>query len=276
MLMDGIELLPGARIENASVAYGTTFPSADVGELFFRTTDSILYVYTGTFWDKTSGIPNAENKSSATIRAELTSTNVTNALGFTPMSNSYFPAWSSISEKPTTIAGYGITNAYTKIEIDNTIAGLGSPAWSNVTGKPTLIGSSGITDVYTKTEVNTNITNAVASVSGAGQTVRNTTAGTLATTITPVRMYPSANMTLVNVSASVSTASTGADIKVDIKKNGVSILAGNLITITAGSFKSAVIANTTQITTSDYITVHITQVGSGLAGADLVTSIYFI
>jgi hypothetical protein len=111
MLMDGIELAAGATILNASVAFGTTFPDADKGELFFRTTDSILYVYNGTVWDRLSGIPNVENKSSATIRSEITSLNVSTALGYTPLSNSYSPAWSSITGKPTTILGYGIVDA---------------------------------------------------------------------------------------------------------------------------------------------------------------------
>jgi hypothetical protein len=379
MLMDGIELAAGAKIQNASVDFGTTFPTADLAELFFRTSDSTLYVYTGTVWDRVSGIPNVENKSSATIRSEITSANVTTALGYTPLPNSYTPAWSAISGKPTlignsgitdvynktqvdsaiaavgsptwatvagkpttiagyaitdaytktqvdsaissatptwssltgkpttiagfgitdaytktyidnafsalgapswasitgkptTIAGYGITNAYTKTEVDSAIAVSGAPAWNNITGKPTLIANSGITDVYSKTQVDS----AISSASGSGQTIRNTTPGVLTTLVSPVRLYPSATMTLISVMASVSTASTGADIKVDIRKNGTSILGGNLLTITLGTFKSSVIANTTQITTSDYITIHVTQVGSIIAGADLVTSIYFV
>lgn len=34
------------------------------------------------------------------------------------------PAWSSISSKPTTISGYGITDAYTKTEVDTVISGI--------------------------------------------------------------------------------------------------------------------------------------------------------
>ena len=164
MLMDGLSLLPGARIENAAITSGSTFPSADVGELFFRTTDNILYVYNGTTWNKVSG----------------------------------------------------------------------------------------------------------------GQTVRNTMTGTLSTAATPVRMYPTTDMSVVSLTCTVSTAPAGADLLVDIRKNGVTILVGGFITIPAGSFKSSIVANSTAITTNDYITVHVVQVGSATAGADLVTSIYFV
>lgn len=272
MLFDGIEMASGTTIQNVSVAYGTTFPTASLGELFFRTTDSILYVYTGTGWDKASGIPDVENKSSATIRSEITSLNVSDALGYVPLPESYAPVWTSIIAKPTTISGYGITNAYTKIEVDSAISAASVVPWANITGKPTLIANSGITDVYSKTEVNS----AISASSSGGQTIRNTTPGVLTTAISPVRLYPSATMTLINVSASVTTSSTGADIKVDIRKNGTSILAGNLLTISIGSFKSAIIANTTQITSSDYITIHVTQVGTVVPGSDLVTSIYYV
>lgn len=65
------------------------------------------------------GLGNAENKSSATIREEITSLNVTTALGFTPYAatnpNGYISVsnvtWTNLSGKPTTLSGYGITDA---------------------------------------------------------------------------------------------------------------------------------------------------------------------
>ena len=65
------------------------------------------------------GLDAVENKPSATIRGEITSLNVTTALGFTPY-NATNPSgfitsasliWSNLSAKPTTLAGYGITDA---------------------------------------------------------------------------------------------------------------------------------------------------------------------
>jgi hypothetical protein len=58
-------------------------------------------------------------------------------------------AWSKITSGiPTTISGYGITNAYTKTEVDNKIW-----LWSSITSTPTTISGYGITNAYTKTEV---------------------------------------------------------------------------------------------------------------------------
>lgn len=81
------------------------------------------------------GLGNVENKSSATIRGEITSANVTTALGYTPFSTLNFTksniktalgisdwalssskpsyAYSEITSKPTTVSGYGITDAVT-------------------------------------------------------------------------------------------------------------------------------------------------------------------
>lgn len=47
------------------------------------------------------GLSNVENKSSATIRGEITSGNVTGALGFVPLPNSYVPSWGVITGIPT-------------------------------------------------------------------------------------------------------------------------------------------------------------------------------
>ena len=51
------------------------------------------------------------------------------------------------ADKATTLAGYGITNAYTKTEVDS--------ALSNKADKATTLSGYGITNAYTKTEVDT-------------------------------------------------------------------------------------------------------------------------
>lgn len=50
-------------------------------------------------------------------------------------------AWASITGKPTTLAGYGITDA---------LSSSYTPAWSTITGKPTTISGYGITDSFTQ------------------------------------------------------------------------------------------------------------------------------
>ena len=124
----------------------------------------------------------------------ITSTNITNwnsAYGwgnhaglYRPVS--WVPAWTDITGKPTTISGYGITDAMstshaangitsTNITNWNSAYGWGNhaglyrpvawvPAWADVTSKPTTISGYGITDAMSTSHVangitSTNITN---------------------------------------------------------------------------------------------------------------------
>jgi hypothetical protein len=58
------------------------------------------------------------------------------------------PAFASLTGVPTTIAGFGITNAYTKTEVDTAITSA-TPSFSTLTGKPTTLSGYGITDAAT-------------------------------------------------------------------------------------------------------------------------------
>jgi hypothetical protein len=74
--IDNPSLLEGSTFSNLVVAQGTAFPvtSLDPGELFFRTDEDKLYVYTGTAWvDTTAG-------SSALTDANHIDTNALNTL----------------------------------------------------------------------------------------------------------------------------------------------------------------------------------------------------
>lgn len=84
-------------------------------------------------------------------------------------------------------------------------------------------------------------------------------------------------LTIQSVRASVGTQPTGAAIIVDVKKNGTSIFAtttANRPTI-AVSTNSAVAGtpDTTTISSTDYLTVDILQVGSTVAGGSLTVQI---
>ena len=72
--------------------------------------------------------------------------------------------FSSVSSKPTTLSGYGITDAYTKTEVDSAISAA-TPTFSSLTGKPTTLSGYGITDTYTKTEIDSAISAATPSFS---------------------------------------------------------------------------------------------------------------
>ena len=81
------------------------------------------------------------------------------------------------------------------------------------------------------------------------------------------------DITLTDVRAFVVTAPTGADLEVDILKNGVSILSTN-ITIDAGENNSENAAtppviSDTSLSKDDVISVDLIQVGSTVAGAGL-------
>ena len=70
------------------------------------------------------------------------------------------PTFATILEKPTTISGYGITDAYTKTEVNSAISAA-TPTFATILEKPTTVSGYGITDAYTKTETDTNISGAI-------------------------------------------------------------------------------------------------------------------
>ena len=86
-------------------------------------------------------------------------------------------SWSSITGTPTTISGYGITDAFdgafsSLTSKPTTIAGYGitdafDGVFASLTSKPTTIAGYGISDAYTKTEVDTEIANLIDSAPGA-------------------------------------------------------------------------------------------------------------
>jgi len=77
--------------------------------------------------------------------------------------------------------------------------------------------------------------------------------------------------------ASCGVAPTGAAIIVDINKNGTTIFTtqGNRPTIAISGFDSGLVGNmdVTSLTDGDYFTVDIDQIGSTVAGQDLVVYI---
>lgn len=79
-----------------------------------------------------------------------------------------------------------------------------------------------------------------------------------------------------SVAAAVGTAPTGAAIIVDVNKNGTTIFStqANRPTIAASGNTATVGAiGVTSLTTGDYLTVDIDQIGSSAAGQDLTVSI---
>ena len=97
------------------------------------------------------GLGNVENKSSATIRGELTSANVTNALGYTPPTSDTNTTYTlsadttnnKITLTPSSGSAQSITVPYA--------TSAGGVAWGDVTGKPSTFTPAshthGITDI---------------------------------------------------------------------------------------------------------------------------------
>lgn len=81
-----------------------------------------------------------------------------------------------------------------------------------------------------------------------------------------------ANATAITIKAYARTAPTGADLIFDINNNGVSIFAtaGDRLTIADGSNNSTVGTFTTALLADDVLEVDIDQIGSTVAGADIV------
>jgi hypothetical protein len=104
-----------------------------------------------------------------------------------------------------------------------------------------------------------------------------TKTGTLAVAGGTVRFPVDGTYTIVGTRLMVGTAPTGADLILDIKKNGSTIYSttANRPRITAGSNSGGPGAtpDITSLAAGDYLTVDVLQVGSTVAGADLTTTV---
>ena len=91
-------------------------------------------------------------------------------------------------------------------------------------------------------------------------------------------LFPAA-ANVINVSAAVNTAPTGAAIICDLNKNGVTMFTtqANRPTIADGAFSTGgvVTPDIVAVTAIDYLTVDVDQVGSGVAGSDLVVQVLY-
>lgn len=105
-----------------------------------------------------------------------------------------------------------------------------------------------------------------------------TYAGTLAVGSMVVRLHAPVAGTITNVTATVNTAPTGANLIIDIHKAGVTIFTtqANRPTIIAGNNDD--LSSTPDVTSfnaDDLFTCDIDQVGSTIAGADLIVQIRY-
>ena len=72
--------------------------------------------------------------------------------------NKIYDAVKNKADKSTTLAGYGIVDAYTVDEIDEKLQAIDVDIeWNDISNKPTTIAGYGITDAYTESEVDTKL-----------------------------------------------------------------------------------------------------------------------
>jgi hypothetical protein len=88
-----------------------------------------------------------------------------------------------------------------------------------------------------------------------------------------LRWYPTRDIYVRQIVANVAIAPLGADVILDVKVNGSSILSVGSLTIAEGDNLSAgVMPIYPNITTEDYVTVDVTQRGSRTPGRDLLVN----
>jgi hypothetical protein len=88
-----------------------------------------------------------------------------------------------------------------------------------------------------------------------------------------VRLYSPCTMTIDHILGSVGTPSAGANIILDVNKNGASILDANRVTITSGSYTNTTVPTDTELVLNDYLTVDVDQRGTTTPGADATVHI---
>ena len=101
-------------------------------------------------------------------------------------------------------------------------------------------------------------------------------AGVQAVAVGSQRLYIERTMTITHVRASVGTAPVGASLIVDVNKNGTTIFTNqaNRPTIAAAGFTaSAPGIDVTTLAAGDFLTVDVDQIGSSVAGSDLVVTV---
>lgn len=135
---------------------------------------------------------------------------------------------------------------------------------------------AGVIEVYAKTDGHLYIKDDTVGermLTHATEAYPFTMAGTLTTKVGAMRVYMEGPYVVDSVRASVGTAPTGASVIVDVNRNGTTIYTtqGNrpTIAVSTNTALGGAAANGT-FANGDYLTVDVDQIGSTVAGADLV------
>lgn len=137
---------------------------------------------------------------------------------------------------------------------------VGDPTWTDIVSIASITGSSG---------------NDGAAGIDANEIAPFSVGGTLAVQAYSLRVYATRDVTISSVRASCGTAPTGASLKVDVNKNGTTIFTNqaNRPEIAIGTNTDTSVPDVTALSEGDYLTFDIDQVGSTVAGSDLVIQV---
>lgn len=114
---------------------------------------------------------------------------------------------------------------------------------------------------------------------GGGTVYTFSVTGNVSAASGAARLYPPQDVTVTSVRASVGLAPAGASLIVDVNKNGTTIFTtqANRPTIADGGHVSdQETPDVTALTTSDYLTVDVDQIGSTTPGAHLTVIVEVI
>lgn len=146
---------------------------------------------------------------------------------------------------------------------------VGDPTWTDIISIASITGSSGSDGADGSDGVDG------AAGINANEIAPFSVGGTLAVQAYSLRIYATRNVTISSVRASCGTAPTGASLKVDVNKNGTTIFTNqaNRPEIAIGANTDTSVPDVTALVDGDYLTFDIDQVGSTVAGSDLVIQV---
>jgi hypothetical protein len=82
--------------------------------------------------------------------------------------------------------------------------------------------------------------------------------------------------TISKVVAYAQTAPTGADLRIDVNKNGSTIFTAGYLTISAGANSgSSTALSVTSLAEADRLSIDFDQIGSTVAGADVTITVIY-
>ncbi len=265
---DGLVVVPSVLIVE-DVSYLPIFDNND-GDIAFDQYTNTLYVWDTNAWKSTK--PTSVATVTANAQPNITSvgtlTSLTVSGNITPSANVTYNLGNATHRfKDLFLSGNTIDLAGATIKTDETsgaIALIPQPTVSSPNPNALIISPSGgiVTATTSAGEITASAISNASANSAAAQTFGVITmmqAGNVPNTFTGTsRYYPTSNISIVNVFASLGTASS-ANLGFTIKKNGNNV--GNF-TVTANSYRLTGTSANISVTTSDYLTLDITS-GSG-------------